>query len=389
MSCLGVERLIINVMFGSVGFGGGSGSAIFAVIGCAVSVAAGLGADGGSGCSFFGHFGLAVRLFFLGACVFCVVVGIVPFVDRRFGSFLEDGVMVFRFVLVLGLLLVVFCARGCCQGVVADDAAVRVVLGNVCGSGSIAGFDGEAGYVVTNAHVVGTSVGREASVDCVLGGGRRTLKGIVIWAGFSAERLLDAAVVRVPGLSCKRARPMRVQGAASGDLGSIGSPRCVWPLVRSRFDSPVVSEDSPLLRGSPDAIGGQSGSSIFDADGVGFGLLTWSWGGRSAGQQTSWLWRLGDASAFLLVPARPPGLVEVGGRMPTEDGIFALASVSLRDLPIWLVSVPPPPPPGCHVLTEGEWAIVQLIRQQGSDVSVDWARVIRLVLELLSLFARQ
>ena len=110
-----------------------------------------------------------------------------------------------------------------------------------------------------------------------------------------------------------------------------GAPRCVWPLVVKPFDQVIISSNSPLIRGLPDSIPGQSGSGIYDADGNAIALLAWSWGGYCAGQQTHWLWKVASERSLLNVPGRPSGLEEVACgpegqeyvRPVTEDGIFS------------------------------------------------------------------
>lgn len=278
------------------------------------------------------------------------------------------------------------------QTIVADECAVRVLNGNVCGSGNIAGFSSGKAYVLTNAHVAGTSIGHRVSVDVTAQGIKTSLGGTVVWAGFSSERLLDAAVLEVPGLSASKYRPLIRTAPVGTSFETRGSPRCVWPLVSKKFLNAIVDSSSPLIRGDPDAIGGQSGSAITNADQRQIALLTWSWGGKCAGQQTHWLYRLAANRSILQVPRRPDGLIEVQNpRAVTEDGVFHWAALNLQDLPIWFDETPPDVPPDgdCHVLSSGEWKLIQLIRERGVDnAAFDWSRLISLILELLNLFKR-
>ena len=274
---------------------------------------------------------------------------------------------------------------------VADSPAVRVTVSGVCGSGTICGADSSAGYVMTNAHVVGTSVGRGVSIDIVSGGQRKTVPGRIVWSAYSGQRMIDAAIVSVPGLSSLTYRRMSTVRPSVVDHATVGSPRCVWPLVLKPFLNPDIRTDGPLMLGDPNAIGGQSGSSIYDATGTMFGLVTWSWGGRCAGQQTASLYSVASSGSVRDVDDRPVGLVEVNFQEPrslTEDGVFGIVAFDPKDLPIWdLPSVVPPGP--CVQLSEQEFAIIQLIRaRSGDEKSVDWAALIKLILELIALFRK-
>jgi len=283
-----------------------------------------------------------------------------------------------------------FFLSSCCVGLdVADSPAVRCIVSGVCGSGTICGATAVNGYVVTNAHVAGTEVGRLVNVDFVSGGQKKTASGRVVWAAFSSTRLIDAAILEVPGLSAVSYLPMLKVRPFDPPFATRGAPRCVWPLVLKGFSNPEISDSTPLLRGDPDAIGGQSGSSIFNSTGSMVGLLTWSWGGRCAGQQTRSLWAVVNEQSLLGVPGRPEGLLEVqsGERSVTSDGIFSFVSTLPATLPIWVVpAAPVPPPPSCRELSDREWAIVQLIRSRDVAKSIDWVRLIELILQIVALF---
>lgn len=274
---------------------------------------------------------------------------------------------------------------------VADSVAVRVRVGGVCGSGSICGADLANGYVVTNAHVAGTTPGRECQVDYVSGGEKKTIHGRIIWAAYSSQRLIDVAILAVPSLTCKEYSPMTTLSPVGVPYATRGSPRCAWPLVSKDFLNPVVSLDSPLMRGDPDAIGGQSGSGVRNVTGSMVGLITWSWAGRAAAQQTSSIFEVASKRSVLDVPDRPVGLVEVQGPDPrsvTEDGIFGIASFLPADLPIW-GSAPGPPAGPCVVLTPGEMKLINLIRERsGDEVAIDWAVLLKLILEIVALFRK-
>jgi hypothetical protein len=192
--------------------------------------------------------------------------------------------------------------------------------------------------------------------------------------------------------------------------------------VTKPFDRVIISPNSPLIRGLPDAIPGQSGSGIYNAEGNAIALLAWSWGGYCAGQQTHWLWRIATERSLADVPARPPGLEEVSStpedaafiRPITEDGIFNLVDSRLAQLPIWLVPAIPDPqpqpepcpkspecpecpevcPPDYMKVTDNERALIEFIRSQQSETSrfgeflrtIDWVALTRQVIEIIKLF---
>jgi len=325
---------------------------------------------------------------------------------------------------------------------VADSPTVRVRISGSCGSGFIAGADSSSAYIVTNAHVVGTLIGREVTIDILSGGQMRSMRGRVILSMYHSQRLIDAAVVRVDSLKSARYMPMVREAPSKRPFGTRGAPRCVWPLVTKPFDQVIISSSSPLIRGLPDAIPGQSGSGIYDADGNAIALLAWSWGGYCAGQQTHWLWKVATERSLLSVPPRPIGLQEVSEgpeeaayvrpvtedgiffeasdqcpdsncsvRPLTEDGIFSLVDSRLAQLPIWFVPGGPKPepepdpcpdcppcpevcPPDYHQLTDKEWALIEFIRSQQSETSrfgeflrnIDWVALTKQFIEIIKLF---
>jgi len=325
--------------------------------------------------------------------------------------------------------------------VVADNPHVRCIINGSCGSGTICGTDGRGSYVVTNAHVVGTTLGRVVAIDLVSNGAARKVNGRTVMAGYSSSRMVDFAIVFVEGLSSKRYMPMLKTEPEARPFQTTGSPRCVWPLVLKNFDDPRNYGDG-LITGSPNAIGGQSGSAIYNADGRQIALLTWSIGGRCAGQKTSKLWQVASQRNVQLADPRPEGLVEVGDcetRPETEDGIFGesvvfnadatndgemgaaeesgirirpltenvLANVvgsPMEDLPIWYTPGgvdpvdpvdPIDPDSDCVKLSPNEKALIEFIRAQEAadgggifgrrEKALDWVKLIALIMEFIKL----
>ncbi|QDV23434.1 hypothetical protein [Aureliella helgolandensis] len=318
----------------------------------------------------------------------------------------------------------------------ADHPHTRCIYNGSCGSGTICGTDGNGSFVLTNAHVTGTQLGRVVSVDCVVNGGQQRVAGRTVMTGYSDSRMVDFSIVYVEGLSSKRYMQLLKTEPDSPPFGTTGSPRCVWPLVVKQFNDARGYGDG-LITGTPNAIGGQSGSAIYNSKQQQIALLTWSIGNRCAGQKTSKLWQVASERNMQLADMRPQGLVELcegdGERPKTEEGIFgdcglietsnnvnrpetvsvlaSIAGSAMADMPIWVGSggdVPDPPkdpdcppcppcpdckpdcPPAddCMAITQKERELIEFLRSQqtafgNGEKAFDWARIISLVLELI------
>lgn len=219
---------------------------------------------------------------------------------------------------------------------VADGPHTRALVSGSCGSGTICGADESGGYVVSNAHVWGTSIGKQVTIDIVSAGQTRRLTGRIVFAGYSNSRMVDFAIAKFEGLTSQRYMPMLKTEPANPPYGTTGAPRCVWPLVVKQFNDPR-NYGQGLITGLPDAIGGQSGSAIYNSAGQQIALLTWSINGRCAGQKTSKLWEVATQRNVLLADPRPEGLVELCGnpqeRPETEEGIFGELPAILTEEP--------------------------------------------------------
>lgn len=229
-------------------------------------------------------------------------------------------------------------------------AAVRCIAGNSCGTGSVCGRDANGSFILTNAHVVGTRNGREVRVDTQNHG---THTGRVIMSAYSDRTLTDWAIVYVVGLT--EIEPVLLsKKRPTGSHYTMGCPRCVWPPRNTDITTVDIADDSPLWRWNPNAIGGQSGSGVWsDRDNLQYGLLTWTWGGRGAGQMTAEIYRQARNQTVSGAP-RIEGLeipqddgpseceFKLMDEKPTiENGFFAVTG--LTDLPIWAEDVQPPP----------------------------------------------
>lgn len=110
-----------------------------------------------------------------------------------------------------------------------------------------------------------------------------------------------------------------------------------------------IADNSPLWRWRPNSISGQSGSGVWSVENnIQFGLLTWSWGGLGAGQQTSEIFRQARERSVRGIE-RIEGLIEVGTRVTNlqdipqaerlrdeiviENGFYSQTGIT--DLDIW------------------------------------------------------
>jgi hypothetical protein len=207
---------------------------------------------------------------------------------------------------------------------VADGPYTRALVSGSCGSGTICGADAGGAFVLSNAHVWGTAIGKQVTIDIVADGQMKRLTGRTVFAGYSNSRMVDFCIAYFEGLSSKRYMQLLKTEPESPPYETTGSPRCVWPLVTKQFNDPK-NYGQGLLTGTPDAIGGQSGSAIYNNDKRQIALLTWSINSRCAGQKTSKLWEVASQRNVNLADVRPDGLKELyagENRPETQEGVF-------------------------------------------------------------------
>lgn len=234
-------------------------------------------------------------------------------------------------------------------------SAAQMRAGNSCGSGSVVGFLDDSTLILTNAHVVGTRPGTAATVRMRVNGRDVQYTGSIVMAAYSSTVLADWAIVKVQGRIPVEPRLLSTTKPV-GNHVTVGAPRCVWPLVYSALRTVDASNNSALWRWLPNAIGGQSGSGVWSTtDGHQYGLITWSWGGYGAGQQTWWIYQQAKQRSAEVGELRPAGLMELGQRsrdIIVEEGFFAESNIG--DLPIWAGQTPDPTPedPECPPIDE-------------------------------------
>lgn len=225
-----------------------------------------------------------------------------------------------------------------------------------CGSGGIAGYDEDgSALILTNAHVSGSPSVAATRIARFKGlnGGRdieHDASEIVAY-GFSERLAVDWAILKAPTLRAESgysATKLLRTNPAGAEFSFTGSPRCIWPQthIDVRLVEGVPADGVRFWQ--PTAIGGQSGSNLramINGQLVTQLLLTWSWNGNGAGQETSQIYN-NIINANTDGPERPEGLVEASefaGRI--DAGYFecdAFASrfrenrlQRVRDLPIW------------------------------------------------------
>jgi hypothetical protein len=172
-----------------------------------------------------------------------------------------------------------------------SEAAVRITVGNSCGSGAIVGRSqsGQA-IVLTNAHVAGTREGRTVNVQRWNSDGTSE-KGTaaIIAAGYKRGASLDFALVKCNVGFAEGVTPVPLAQRypdRSKMITTTGSPRCEWPSMQVLK---IENDQGQVLSWYPEAISGRSGSSLIEQTAEGprvVGLLTWAGGGKGLGQPT-------------------------------------------------------------------------------------------------------
>lgn len=214
-----------------------------------------------------------------------------------------------------------------------SGSAVRVSVGNGCGSGSVCGLYRDGCLVLTNAHVAGTRPGSRSRIRAVVDGRDMEYTGVLLQAAYSDRFLTDWAILYVEGLT--QIQPVKLSTKKPNNrMYTKGSPGCVWPLVESALIVADIRDNSTLVRWRPNSIGGQSGSGCWDVDDdLQRAILTWSWGGLGAGQQTSEIYRQ-SKNRTVEGATRTGSEIEVSDTgVVCENGFFT--ATDLTEFDIW------------------------------------------------------
>ncbi len=164
-------------------------------------------------------------------------------------------------------------------------ATCRVEMGSGSGSGCVFQADAERFYILTNAHVAGTTRGRNASVVFTREGYEGTIPAVVEY-GQQGEYTPDVAVLSVTRASMAGYEPpvipLAPRDPQAGDtVLSVGAARGAWATA---WTGHVTTNDGDTIGFLPTPAPGRSGSALFDATGSAIvGLVTWQTpqGGRA------------------------------------------------------------------------------------------------------------
>lgn len=170
-------------------------------------------------------------------------------------------------------------------------ATCRVEMGNSSGSGCVFKADAERYYVLTNAHVAGTTRGRQARVVFNRDGYEGTIPAMVEWgvygdgktdytdeSGRPVDNSPDAAIISVLKSNLDGYAPPVIP-IASGDapagstLLSVGAPCGGW---LNSWTGHITENHGDAISFLPAPLPGRSGSALFNASGTSIvGLVTW------------------------------------------------------------------------------------------------------------------
>lgn len=182
------------------------------------------------------------------------------------------------FVLLIAALAVIFAWDAYGAGL--DDcyrATCRVEMGTHSGSGCVFKADADHYYVLTNAHVAGTTKGRQARVVFNRDGYEGSIPALVEW-GVLGNNTPDMAILSVLKANLDGYEvpviPLAAKDEAAGaTLLSVGAPRGGWI---NAWRGHLKSNDGDTLSFLPAPLPGRSGSALFSADGASIvGLVTW------------------------------------------------------------------------------------------------------------------
>lgn len=281
--------------------------------------------------------------------------------------------------------------------IIKTHSQVRCRVGNTCGSGVIVGSIGNKQYILTNAHVVGTELGREVTVESFWHDSTRPRRqtGRIVAVGFRRGVSLDYAFVEVDPIPGSISMPISKTGRCNEDNAYTGgSPRCEW----TKFSEIHFIDDNirrQVYEWQPNAIGGQSGSGVIDRHSQRVtSLLTWTIEGNGAGQNTRIIWehlmnQVSTEPEVLPTSAQPA----CENPQHCDDGVVAVQDFDPERLFIDCSDAPEPPvDPGPPQMDPMERIVtlsnmieeIAKAQQTGDPIDMnafDWIGLLRLLLE--------
>lgn len=170
------------------------------------------------------------------------------------------------------------------------EASCRVRVSGSAGSGTSIAADSSYVYILTNAHVVGSS--RKATCE-FFRYGRKTqrIPGSIIWKAHSNRSVNDFAIIRIDQSLFGEFPPRIVQLAPADHIvrkndyiASAGCPQARWLQLWEGHALSEASNNRVLF--TPPPLGGQSGSGVYTViDGHTYlcAVLTWKIDGNKGG----------------------------------------------------------------------------------------------------------
>jgi hypothetical protein len=230
--------------------------------------------------------------------------------------------------------------------------ACQVRSGNSCGSGTFIGIHNGGALVGSNAHVTGTKLGSQSQFRFDPQVSQQPRTGQIIMAGYSTKVTADWSINWIPDW-IPNIKPAWCSGkplASAQRFYTTGSPGCVWPLKHQSGLKILSDNNQGFAVWDQPAIGGQSGSGVWDTlTNWTSLLLTWrTSNNRGAGQP--WYFIRSQAELAMVTgqivgAEMPDDLTPLSDVNPdAEPGFWCEAS--LLKLPIWAEDQTPAPDPG-------------------------------------------
>ena len=160
-------------------------------------------------------------------------------------------------------------------------ASCRVCVDGARGSGTHVGGVANAAYIMTNYHVV--TKNDSARLDFWTNGKMESVRGVVVWRAYNAQKAEDFAAIAVRVDDLKKINPPWVALGGADARPSVGAVIVSSGAPDGRFPQAWKGQILEYYRGetaifSPPPVPGQSGSAICEyVDGELFvtGILTW------------------------------------------------------------------------------------------------------------------